>query len=296
VTDVAVIGAGGQLGRELVARAWPDGVRVIALGRADVDLRDGEAIRSTLLHRRPDIVVNAAAYTAVDRAESESDVADAVNHLAPGAIARACADVGARMVQVSTDYVFDGSKSGPYQPDDPIAPLNVYGATKASGEDVVRASLREHLILRTSWVVSGHGQNFVRTMLRLAREKDELRVVNDQQGCLTNATDLAEAIGHVIERWLRDEEAPTYGTFHYAGAGAATWFDIAREVVALQTPHSGRSPAVIPIPTTAFPTPARRPANSVLDSSALVARYGVAQHPWRSAAQRTVRSLLEKHE
>ena len=293
MSTVVVTGAGGQLGTELTRFMWPSDVRVVALTEGALDLTDAGLVRKTLEELRPDVVVNAAAYTAVDRAESEPERANAVNHLAPGTLAEACAALDARLIHVSTDYVFDGSKLGAYVPGDPVAPLGVYGATKLAGEVAVRAALPQHLIVRTSWVVAGHGQNFIRTMLRLARERDELRVVNDQHGCLTHAADFAAALARVATTWLDSSASPTYGTFHYAGADAATWFDVATEVVALQASHTGRSPRVLPIPTSAYPTPARRPVNSVLDSSALVARYGVVQQPWRHAASRAVASLLE---
>ena len=268
-----ITGVNGQLGKALLA-AQPQEWTCVALDRTVLDLSDADAIARLVEAERPDLVLNAAAYTAVDRAESEPDLAHAINAGAPGAFAKALAGSGKRLVQVSTDFVFDGSSVRGYQPYDAKNPQSVYGASKAAGEDAAGA---EAIIVRTSWVYAAGGANFVRTMLRLMRERDELRVVADQIGSPTWATGLAQKL------WgLAEKDQP--GIYHHRDAGVASWYDfavaIAEEAEALGL--IPRIPAIIPITTADYPTPAKRPSFSVLDVSATRALLCDGHVHWRT--------------
>lgn len=262
------------------------------LGREDLDLARPDDAAAAVEAARPDVVVIAAAYTAVDRAESEEALAHVVNAEAPGAIARACAGTGAALVHVSTDYVFDGTKPDPYVEADPVAPVSAYGRTKAAGERAVLDSGAPTAVIRTSWVYSPWGANFVKTMLRLARERDELRVVADQQGRPTSAADLADAVLAVAERLAAGDEA-VRGLLHYAGGGDATWANFAEAIVAGAEARGGRAVPVRRIATAEFPTPAPRPANSRLDTAKINA-LGVASPPWRESLSRCLDELLQE--
>ncbi len=287
-----VFGAGGQVGQELVALASARGDTVVGLTRADVDLRDGAAIDAAIARHAPRCIVNAAAYTAVDRAESEPDLADAVNAKAPGTMAAAAARHGCPILHISTDYVFDGSKRGAYTEHDPIAPLGVYGRTKADGEAAVRAATPRHVILRTAWVYGRYGANFLKTMMRLATERDRLRVVADQHGCPTATLDIAEAILAVDAALGRDPALG--GTFHFAGQGATTWHGFAEAIVAAQASSTGKHPPVDAITTADFPTPARRPANSELASDMFATTFGYRAENWQTRMRETV-AILTQH-
>src|SRR5918998_2115401 len=210
---VLVLGAGGQVGHELCRHSWPTDTTLVALARDGLDITRREAVFTTIAGERPDVVVNAAAYTAVDRAESERDAAWAANCTGPGHIAAACREAGIPLIHISTDYVFDGTRSGPYREDDPVNPLGVYGASKEGGERAVREGLREHVILRTAWIYSAHGHNFVKTMLRLAGQRPVLRVVADQTGSPTRAADLAGAIAQIAQHIANGNAA--WGTYHF---------------------------------------------------------------------------------
>ncbi len=214
-----------------------------------------------------------------------------VNALAPAALAWATAQAGIPMIQLSTDYVFDGSKAGAYVEDDPVGPVSVYGASKEAGEQAVRAGNPRHLILRTAWVVSPYGANFIKTMLRLAQTRDRLTVVDDQHGCPTSAADIAGALAVIAARMANDEAAPT-GTYHFVNSGEATWCEFAREVFALARARGLAAPTVEAIPTSAYPTPARRPANSRLDTAKLTRDFGVEPRDWRTAVSEVVEILL----
>jgi dTDP-4-dehydrorhamnose reductase len=263
---VIIVGSGGQLGSELARASWPAGLDVVALTEAELDITDEQATKRAL--QRANLVINAAAYTAVDKAESDQVLAFRVNRDGPSNLALACALSDSPLIHVSTDYVFDGSKLGAYVEDDEIAPLGVYGASKAAGEMAVRNGYRKHLIVRTSWVVSAFGQNFVKTMLRLAAERDHLRVVADQLGRPTPAKALASVLIHMAQRYQEGSPIP-WGTYHFAAAGRTSWHGLASEVVELQARRTGRRPTVEPITTEAYPTPARRPKNSELDTRKL---------------------------
>ncbi|MHC9419748.1 dTDP-4-dehydrorhamnose reductase [Sphingomonas citri] len=279
---VLVTGAAGQLGGALRRAAWPEGFAAVALDRAALDLADPNALAAAVAGRRWAAVINAAAYTAVDKAESDQVAAWQVNALAPAALAAACARAAVPLVQVSTDYVFPGDRDGAWEVDDAVAPLGVYGASKLGGELAVRTSGARHVIVRTAWVVSAHGHNFVRTMLRLAAERDTLRVVADQRGSPTAAADLAAALVRIAVRLADDASSPT-GTFHFSNAGATSWAGFAEEIFRQSARRGGPSAAVTPIATADYPTPARRPANSLLGLGAIGAAYGIHPRRWEAA-------------
>lgn len=281
--DILVLGGAGQVGTELQALSWPDGVRVHAPGRTDLDITDADAVAAALAARDYRAVINTAAYTAVDKAESDVVAAWRLNALAPAILAAATAAQSIPLVHVSTDYVFAGTKrDGAYAPDAPIDPQSVYGASKAAGELAVRTGNPRHAVVRTAWVVSPHRGNFVKTMLRLAAERVALTVVDDQHGCPTSATDLAAALATIAQRMAGDADAPT-GTFHCVNAGDTTWCGFAEAIVAGSARRGGRSVPVKGIPTSAYPTPARRPANSRLSTDSLTAAYGIAPRAWQAA-------------
>lgn len=284
---VLIFGSTGQVGRELGRVAWPAGVTVQPLRRVQCDLSVPARAAEMILQIRPDIVINAAAYTAVDRAESEPTLAAALNRDAPSAMANACGTAGARLVQLSTDYVFDGRKAEPYVESDAVAPLSVYGRTKAEGEAAIRDRLSEHVILRTSWVFAAHGTNFVRTMLRLAKERAELRVVADQRGSPTAARDIAQAIAAIVHRIADD--CSFWGTFHFASSDPTSWLGFAEAIFAFR----GAGPRLVPITTEEYKVPARRPLNSVLNCAHLGETYGIAQPSWRAALAGVMSELGE---
>jgi len=276
-----VFGRTGQVATEL-ARLAP---QATYLGRDTVDLADPPACAAAVAAHRPDAVINAAAWTAVDRAEAEEAAAHTVNADAPAAMAAACATTGIPLVHISTDYVFDGSGTAPFAPDAPTAPLGAYGRTKLAGEQAVRASGATHAILRTSWVFSAHGSNFVKTMLRLSDTRDRLTIVADQTGGPTPAAAIAQACLTIADQ-LAADPAKT-GTYHFAGAPDVTWAGFAREIFA----RAGRTTQVQDVPTSAYPTPARRPANSRLDCTTSHTTFGIARPDWRDGLAAVLRDL-----
>ncbi len=282
---ILVTGAEGQVG--LALRDLRNGRAMYFCDRAALDITDAAAVMALMDQLHPAVVINAAAYTAVDKAESEAEQAMAVNAAGPGHLARACARHGAALLHVSTDYVFDGSGTRPWREADPVAPLSVYGASKAAGEAAVRDALPRHIILRTAWVVSPYRSNFVKTMLRLAAERDELRVVDDQIGGPTIAADIAAALLALADRVVAAADLPVeaYGTFHYAGQPHVSWFGFAQAILAASAAYGGRQPRLLPITTAEYPTPARRPANSRLDGTRLLQQHGIAAPDWRPALQ-----------
>lgn len=291
--QVLVTGADGQLGTELQRCAWPEQWEVVALARAALDLTDASAIRAAMRDRLWAAVINAGAYTAVDKAESDVAAAWAVNAMAPAVLAEECARAGLPLVQVSTDYVFAGDKNGAWEVDDPVAPLGVYGASKLGGELAVRTSAARHAIVRAAWVVSPHGHNFIKTMLRLAADRDVLTVVDDQRGSPTSAADLARALAAITVRLVEDPQAPS-GTFHFSNAGAVSWAGFAAEIFRQSAARGGASAAVEPIATADYPTPARRPANSLLSHAAIYDAYGIEPRAWQHALSDILDELIGK--
>lgn len=287
---ILLFGSTGQVGLEILARAPSHGVMVEALSRADVDLADEAAIALAIGRADADLVINAAAYTAVDQAETDEAVAFAVNGAAPGAMARACRARDLPLFHISTDYVFDGQRPGAWTETDRAAPANAYGRSKLAGEQAVLAAGGRSLILRTSWVFSPHGRNFVKTMLGLAA-RPELRVVDDQHGRPTAAGDIAEILLLAARRLVVDGDTAVNGLLHFAGEGATTWRHFARAVFDVA---GGPSPVIVPITTAEFSTPAARPANSVLDCTRLEAMLGVRPRPWRAGLEETIAVLTDK--
>lgn len=282
---VLITGAGGQLGKALQACAPADAV-IIPLGHGDLDITDSRAVSEIVADNRPDLILNAAAYTAVDKAESDVETARAINAVGPANLALAAREMGARLVHVSTDFVFDGVSGVPHRPDAPTAPIGVYGATKRDGEEAVLSTKPDALIVRTAWVYGSTGSNFVRTMLRLMAERDEVRVVVDQIGSPTFAGGLAQAI------WALDAVGAA-GIHHWTDSGAASWYDfaVAIQEEALALGLLSRRASVLPIPTTAYPTPARRPHYSVLNKEATFALLGKPAPHWRENLRRMLKDI-----
>jgi dTDP-4-dehydrorhamnose reductase len=288
-----VTGTQGQVARALIERGAAEGVAIETLGRPEYDLLEPSAITRAIAAASADVVVNSAAYTAVDKAESEPDLAMAINGVAAGAIAQAAATCGVPVIQLSTDYVFDGTRDRPYREDDAVAPTNVYGRTKLAGERAVAAANPAHVILRTAWVYSPFSANFVRTMLRLGETRAAIDVVADQKGSPTNALDIADAI-LAISRRLRAarRDLNTYGVFHLVASGEATWAEFASVIFAEAARHGRSAVDVTPIATADYPTPTCRPANSRLDTSKLREIYGVRLPDWRVSLASCVARLL----
>jgi len=288
---ILLTGAGGQLGHELSRGLAPLG-SLVACTREGCDLERPEHLREVIRRHAPDVIVNAAAYTAVDRAESEPDRAAAVNRDAVAVMADEARQIGASVVHYSTDYVFDGTTTGWYRETDPTHPLGVYGQTKWEGEEALRASGVPHLILRTSWVVGAHGANFAKTMLRLAATRDTLRVVADQIGAPTSTALISEVTLAMLRRLSRDGTARfPFGTYHLAAAGETSWHAYARFVFS----EAGLDPArVHPITTAEYPTAARRPANSRLDTSLLRDTFGLTLPDWSKGVREVVRAIHDQ--
>lgn len=285
---ILVTGGAGQLATAL---SFAPAVRRV--GRPDFDFDRPETIAACFHVINPSLVVNAAAYTAVDAAESDPDAAYRANRDGPAELARLCAAAGVPLIHVSTDYVFDGTKTAPYVETDPTGPQGVYGASKLAGEQAVLASGARAIILRTAWVYGPIGKNFLLTMLNLGKTRDRLTVVADQHGCPTAADDLAAAILAIAARIADDGWLAGYGgVYHAAGTGETTWFDFARAIFEESARHGAKVPVVEPIPTSAYPTPAKRPANSRLDCGKLEAVFGVRLPAWRDSVTRTVDAVF----
>jgi dTDP-4-dehydrorhamnose reductase len=280
---LAVTGSQGQVARALVERGPQVNVEIIALGRPALDLLKPAGVFAALEAAQPDVVVSAAAYTAVDFAESHSDEADAVNAVGAGAVACAAAKLGAPVVHLSTDYVFDGLLARPYREDDPTGPVNAYGRSKLAGERAVAVGNPDHAILRTAWIFSPFGKNFVRSMLQLATTREEIQVVADQQGAPTSAHDLADGVIKVARNLKADAAPRLRGIFHLTAQRDASWAEFAEAIFVLSRDAGGPFARVKPVPTSAYPTPARRPPNSRLDNSKIAREHGVVLPHWREA-------------
>mgnify|MGYP001214332712 FL=1 len=295
---ILLFGKNGQVGWELQRSLAPLG-QVVALDHDGApglsgDFASPDSLAATVRAVAPDLIVNAAAHTAVDKAESEPDFARALNALAPGVLAREAAACGALLVHYSTDYVFDGSGEAPRTEDAPTAPLSVYGRTKLEGEDLIRASGCRHLIFRTSWVYAARGGNFARTMLKLAAERDRLTIINDQHGAPTGADLLADVSAHAARMTLASPALS--GTYHLVAGGETTWHAYARHVIefarARGVPIKVAAEAILPVSTSAFPTPARRPANSRLDTRKLQQAFGLVLPSWQQGVDRMLTEIL----
>ena len=281
---ILVFGHSGQVATELRALDG-NGIQIIALDRAAADLTDPAACAAAIDAHAPDAVINAAAYTAVDKAESDRATADLINAQAPAAMARACAARDIPFVSISTDYVFSGAGSDPWQPDDPTDPQGVYGATKRDGEVAIEAADGRYAILRTSWVVSAHGNNFVKTMLRLGADRDALTIVADQIGGPTGAAEIAQACVAIAQTLVSDPEKS--GIYHFSGAPDTSWADFARAIF----DQAGITCAVTDIPSTDYPTPAKRPLNSRMDCGTTHTAFGITRPDWRESLNRIIAQL-----
>jgi dTDP-4-dehydrorhamnose reductase len=289
-----ILGSSGQVGVEL-QRRMADAGEIIALGRDTVDLARPEQMRGIVRSARPDVILNAAAYTAVDRAESEPDLARSINAVAPGVLAEEALRLGALLVHYSTDYVFDGSKTGSWLETDVTNPLNVYGATKLAGEQAIQQVGGRFLIFRTSWVYGSHGKNFLLTMLRLGRERERLSIVDDQIGAPTTSYELAEATRDIVMSVLSedvDSMAGWSGVYHMTCSGSVSWCGFARAIfVRAGVLLDGKKPEVAPISSNEYPTSAKRPMNSVMSNEKLNARFGIRLASWESALDHTMESV-----
>lgn len=290
---ILITGAAGQVGTELLARA---GDRAIGVDRSQLDISDAAAVLYLIELHKPAIVINAAAYTAVDKAEQEPERAYAVNRDGPRHLAAACHALGIPLLHISTDYVFDGSKPTPYLETDPASPVGIYARSKWEGEVQIRESLAEHLILRVSWVFGVHGNNFAKTILRLARERPELRIIADQRGCPTEAGAIAETLLTLADRYISGTVMP-WGTYHYTGVPETTWHGFATEIVhqAASMGMISKIPPIHPITTAEYPLPAPRPANSLLDGALATQELGLVRQDWRQGLQHVLTSLKSKN-
>jgi dTDP-4-dehydrorhamnose reductase len=292
---VLVTGCRGQVGTEVV-RALQDIAEVRAHDRSTLDLADTASLAARVREARPQVIVNAAAYTAVDQAETDEARAHLVNGEAPGILGEEARRAGAVLLHFSTDYVFDGSKAGPYVEDDPTAPLNAYGRSKLAGERSIAASGCDHVILRTSWVYGPHGKNFMLTMLRLAATREELRIVDDQRGAPTSSLQLAALTRELLaprgslEANSLERLRSGRGTYHATAAGETTWFGFAQAIFETAT-GLPRRPRLVPIASSEYPTPARRPANSVLSNERLARAFGARIPPWREGLAQSLSAL-----
>ncbi|WP_019962224.1 dTDP-4-dehydrorhamnose reductase [Woodsholea maritima] len=290
---ILVTGHHGQVVSALVKAGVRDGVDVMACGRPQLDLADLSTLDPALQAVQPDVVINAAAYTGVDKAESEVDLAHAINAIGAGELARLCAAKSIPILQVSTDYVFAGDKVEPYQETDPVAPLGVYGQSKLAGEVAVARENPRHVIVRTAWVYSETGHNFLKTMVRLGVERDHLRVVADQWGSPTHADDIAAGLLKIAQRLYEGEDNPSlYGVFHMVSAGYTSWYGFAEAIFAALEAETGKRPSLEAIKTQEYPTPAPRPANSKLDCTKINQTYGVALPDWQNPIEKSVKALV----
>ncbi len=295
--NLMLIGSKGQLGRELHRKCERRGLPVVAADLPEVDITDFPRLERLFLESRPSVAINAAAYTAVDLAESERQICFAVNRDGPAELARICAKNDIPLIHISTDYVFDGQAKSPYKENDPVRPLGVYGRSKAEGETAVASACEKHIVVRTAWLYGVFGKNFVKTMLRAAREKDCLKVVNDQYGCPTSAADLADAVlavcGSVADAAEKEKLEKPWGVYHYCGKGIVTWYELAKAVFEISCGlGTEKIPELIPISTSEYPAAAERPRFSALDCSEMEKTFGVRQKPWRDSLRKAVEEII----
>ncbi len=289
---ILITGADGQLGRELINQGQLKGFSVQAPSEDDMDITDLEKIDRCMAFHQPEVVINAAAYTQVDKAESEAALAFAVNTTGSANLARMCAKNKIPLVHISTDYVFDGQKGTSYLETDTISPVGVYGRSKAEGEIEIRSHLKEHIILRTSWLYGIHGHNFAKTILKLATTKPKIRVVADQYGSPTNAADLAQTILIISDRMQFNNDVD-WGTYHYCGQGVISWYNFAEKIVGLARLYADvKTTRIEPIATADYPTRALRPIYSALDCSRIQKHFGINPKPWQKSLEITIKELL----
>ncbi len=292
--SILVVGHKGQVGEELVARGAALGLSLTGLDLPDLDITNEHSVNRAVDTHRPDLIINAAAYTAVDQAEDEPEQAFSVNAGGARHLAQVCASAKIPLFHISTDYVFDGSNPNPYREDDVIAPLGVYGQSKAEGDAAVRCLLTSHIILRTSWVYSPFGTNFVKTMLRLSAEKEQLQVVDDQYGCPTAARDIADALLTLAQKFFDCPETMSdkWGTYHYCSTPQTTWCGFSKAIVAGSHARGARNVSVVGISTTDYPTSASRPHNSVLNCNKIEKTFGIKARTWPDALDETLDQLM----
>jgi dTDP-4-dehydrorhamnose reductase len=291
---VGIIGKNGQLGSEMIRRSHGRECTLEAYGSGELDITDQDSVTKSLRNKGLDLIVNAAAYTAVDQAEKDAPRAHAVNAHGPANLAVFCAQKHIPLIHVSTDYVFDGTQTVPYREADALAPLGVYGESKAQGELNVRGQLTEHIIVRTAWLYSATGHNFVKTMLRFGRERPVLKVVDDQHGSPTSAADLADAIWQIIAA-LRRNDGTYWGTYHFCNQGQTTWYGLANAVFERARRYAGyplQLKQLLPIPTSEYPTPTRRPAYSVLNCDLIQSMFQITIRHWEAALDDTMDDLF----
>lgn len=287
---ILITGGAGQVGLELQAANWPEDVVIHAPTRAEMDLGDITSVKAAFAKTPFAAVINSGAYTAVDKAEDEIATAFSANAIGPAVLAEVTRKAGVPLIQVSTDYVFDGAKETLYIEDDPVGPLGVYGASKLAGELAVRSGNPRSVVLRTAWVLSVHRSNFLKTMLRLAADRPTLRVVEDQHGCPTSARDIAETLKTITLKMIADTDAPT-GIYHFVNAGETSWAGLAQQIFTFSAATGGPSATVEGIPSVDYPTPAQRPSNSRLSTEKLTRDYAIAPRPWQMAVSEIITEL-----
>ena len=291
--NILITGGHGQLGRELLQEVQTRGIEVLAPSHHQVDITNIKEVKNFINRHRPSCVINTAAYTQVDKAEIEESLAFAVNKNGCINLAQVCAKCQIPLFQVSTDYVFDGQNNVPYLESDPVSPLGIYGQSKAAGEAEIRSKLKKHIILRTSWLYSVYGKNFVKTMLELAGTKKTIRVVSDQYGSPTCAADLAKVILAITDRW-HQHSTIAWGTYHYCGQGIVSWHEFAEAIIQLARRYGKvKTTRIVPITTADFPTKARRPTFSALDCSLIKKNFGINPNPWRQSLESTIQKLMK---
>jgi dTDP-4-dehydrorhamnose reductase len=292
---VLVAGGTGQVGIELLRLEWPGSIELYAPSRDELDITRAESVSACFAAHALQCVINCAAYTAVDKAEEEVGTAFLVNAQGPAFLAEAARQADAPILHVSTDYVFDGTAERPYREDDPTRPINAYGASKLAGELAVRAANPRSVILRTAWVLSAHRSNFVKTMLRVGATSPSLRVVADQRGCPTSARDIARAVQAIALRAIDDPSTP-WGIYHFVNSGETSWHGLAEHIFEWEEHHGGPRPDVEAIPSSDYPTPARRPANSRLDTSLIGEEFGITPRSWQDAVDEILMELTRANE
>ncbi|MDX2441665.1 MAG: dTDP-4-dehydrorhamnose reductase [Desulfobacterales bacterium] len=288
-----IIGSKGQLGSELVIECKRNDFSFLALDLPEFNITDQPQVKKTLADFKPSIVINASAYTNVDMAETEPEIAYTVNSDGPANLAVSCDKNRIPIIHISTDYVFDGSKGQPYAESDPVSPLGIYGKSKEKGESKLRSILKQHIILRTSWLYSAYGNNFVKTMLKLGKEKEIIKVVSDQYGCPTCAADLAEAVVYISKQITQNFKI-AWGTYHYCGLGITTWHEFAKAIFEIASQYQNYKVSSVEAITTAqYPTKTKRPAFSALDCGLFKKHFGINIKPWQESLEKTIERILK---